>query len=218
MLKSRKRFMKNLKTILTGKLFFIILIIIAYITGTFQPNFLKVKQLKYQIEEQYIEEAKYIGMYEPEFIYDNNKQFISALTTCINFINFGLHYDERIPKELIIAQAVLESNYGKSRFAVEGNNLFGIRTWNLKEPHIVPFKTTDTTFGIKKFKTKCKCVRHYIKLLNNSSAFHEFRKVRKRMLDNNYVDVLILTNYISKFATDKEYVSKVRNTIIKLRK
>lgn len=210
--------MKNLKAILTGKLFYIYIIIIAYVTGTFQPNFLKVKQLKYEIEEQYIEEAKYIGMYEPEFIYNDNKQFIQALTTCINFINFGLHYDERIPKELIIAQAVLESNYGKSRFAVQGNNLFGIRTWNLKEEHIKPFDTKDTTFGLKVFKTKCKCVRHYIKLLNNSSAFHEFRIVRKRMLDNNNVDVLILTNYISKFATDKQYVNKVRNTILKLRK
>lgn len=210
--------MKNLKTILTGKIFFFILIVIAYITGTFQPNFLKVKQLKYEIEEQYIEEAKHIGMFEPEFIYENNNQFIDRITTCINYINFSLHYDERIPKELIIAQAVLESNYGKSRFAVQGNNLFGIRTWNLKEDHIKPFDTKDTTFGLKVFKTKCQCVRYYIKLLNTSSAFHEFRLVRKRMYDNNNVDVLVLSNHISKFATDKNYVSKVKNTILNLRK
>jgi uncharacterized FlgJ-related protein len=96
--------------------------------------------------------------------------------------------------------------------------LFGIRTWNLKEKHIKPFDTNDQTFGIKVFKSKCSCVRYYIKILNNSSAFKEFRKMRKKMLDNNYVNVLSLTQYISKFATDKDYVKKVQRTIKELRK
>ena len=106
------------------------------------------------------------------------------MRNCINFINLGLHKYERIPTELIIAQAVLESNYGKSRFAKEGNNLFGIRTWNLQEEHIKPFNTNDQTFGVKIFKSKCDCVKYYVKILNNSSAFKDFRKMRKKMLDN----------------------------------
>jgi Bax protein len=195
--------MKNLKTTLTGSLFYIILLIVVFIAGTFYPNFLKVREIEYNLETKYIEEAKEIALFEPEFAYETNEQFISAIKNCINFINLGLHKYERIPTELIIAQAVLESNYGKSRFAKQGNNLFGIRTWNLKEKHIKPFDTNDQTFGIKVFKSKCSCVRYYIKILNNSSAFKEFRKMRKKMLDNNYVNVLSLTQYISKFATDK---------------
>ncbi len=210
--------MKNLKTTLTGSLFYIILLIIVFIAGTFYPNFLKVREIEYNLESKYIEEAKQIALFEPEFAYETNEQFISAITNCINFINLGLHKYERIPTELIIAQAVLESNYGKSRFAKQGNNLFGIRTWNLKEKHIKPFDTNDQTFGIKVFKSKCSCVRYYIKILNNSSAFKEFRKMRKKMLDNNYVNVLSLTQYISKFATDKDYVKKVQRTIKELRK
>lgn len=210
--------MKNLKITLTGSLFYIILLIVVFIAGTFYPNFIKVKQIEYNLETKYIEEAKQIALFEPEFIYETNEQFISSLKNCINFINLGLHKYERIPTELIIAQAVLESNYGKSRFAKEGNNLFGIRTWNLKEKHIKPFDTNDQTFGIKVFKSKCSCVRYYIKILNNSSAFKEFRKMRKKMLDNNYVNVLSLTQYISKFATDKDYVKKVQRTIKELRK
>mgnify|MGYP003146889896 FL=1 len=210
--------MKNLKTTLTGSLFYIILLIIVFIAGTFYPNFLKVKEIEYNLETKYIEEAKQIALFEPEFAYETNEQFISAIKNCINFINLGLHKYERIPTELIIAQAVLESNYGKSRFAKQGNNLFGIRTWNLKEKHIKPFDTNDQTFGIKVFKSKCSCVRYYIKILNNSSAFKEFRKMRKKMLDNNYVNVLSLTQYISKFATDKDYVKKVQRTIKELRK
>jgi Bax protein len=203
---------------LTGSLFYIILLIVVFIAGTFYPNFLKVREIEYNLETKYIEEAKQIALFEPEFAYETNEQFISAIKNCINFINLGLHKYERIPTELIIAQAVLESNYGKSRFAKQGNNLFGIRTWNLKEKHIKPFDTNDQTFGIKVFKSKCSCVRYYIKILNNSSAFKEFRKMRKKMLDNNYVNVLSLTQYISKFATDKDYVKKVQRTIKELRK
>jgi len=210
--------MKNLKTTLTGSLLYITLLIVVFFAGTFYPNFLKVREIEYNLETKYIEEAKQIALFEPEFSYETNEQFISAIKNCINFINLGLHKYERIPTELIIAQAVLESNYGKSRFAKQGNNLFGIRTWNLKEKHIKPFDTNDQTFGIKVFKSKCSCVRYYIKILNNSSAFKEFRKMRKKMLDNNYVNVLSLTQYISKFATDKDYVKKVQRTIKELRK
>ena len=210
--------MKNSKGTLIGKSFYLILLLIAFGTGTFYPNFLEIRKIEYNIESKYIEEAKEIALYEPEFVYETNEQFIKELQSCINFINLGLHKYERIPTELIIAQAVLESNYGKSRFAKQGNNLFGIRTWNLKEKHIKPFDTNDQTFGIKVFESKCSCVRYYIKILNNSAAFADFRKMRKKMLDNNYINVLSLTNYISKFATDKDYVVKIKRTIKELRK
>ena len=209
--------MKVLKNILTGKVFFFS-IAFFFIMGTFYPNFIAKKNIILKIESKYIKEAENIGLYEPEFIYNSNKEFIEKLETCINYLNFKLHRYERIPKELIIAQAVLESNYGKSRFAVEGNNLFGIRTWNLDSPHIKPFDTKDQTFGIKVFKTKCSCVSYYIYILNNNSAFSEFRVQRKKMLDNNKVNVIKLVDYISKFATDTEYVSKVKRTILDLRK
>ena len=209
--------MKILKSILTGKVFFFS-IAFFFVLGTFYPNFIAKKNIIHKIESKYIKEAENIGLYEPEFIYNSNKEFIEKLETCINYLNFKLHRYERIPKELIIAQAVLESNYGKSRFAIQGNNLFGIRTWNLESPHIKPFDTKDQTFGIKVFKTKCSCVSYYIYILNNNSAFSEFRVQRKKMLDNNRVNVIKLVDYISKFATDTEYVSKVKRTILELRK
>ena len=209
--------MKILKSILTGKVFFFS-IAFFFVLGTFYPNFIAKKNIIHKIESKYIKEAENIGLYEPEFIYNSNKEFIEKLETCINYLNFKLHRYERIPKELIIAQAVLESNYGKSRFAIQGNNLFGIRTWNLESPHIKPFDTKDQTFGIKVFKSKCSCVSYYIYILNNNSAFSEFRVQRKKMLDNNRINVIKLVDYISKFATDTEYVSKVKRTILELRK
>ena len=103
--------MKILKNILTGKVYFFS-IAFFFLLGTFYPNFISIKNIVHEIETKYIKEVKNIGLYEPEFIYNSNKEFIKKLETCINYLNFKLHRYERIPKELIIAQAVLESNYG----------------------------------------------------------------------------------------------------------
>lgn len=209
--------MRNLKVILTGKIFFLIMLVVSFVYGTFNPNFWTVNKIEHKVSTKFINEAKNIGLYEPEFIYENKQQFINALETCINYLNFSLHKEERIPKEIIIAQAVLESAYGKSRFAVQGNNLFGIRTWDLTEDHIKPFNNQDSTFGVKVFKTKCDCVKYYIKILNNHSAFLDFRRTRTTMLLNNNIDTLKLAEKLTKFATDVEYVSKVKATILNLR-
>ena len=40
----------------------------------------------------------------------------------------------------MLAQAIIESNWGKSRFAIEGNNYFGIRTWDDNVPQLKPLK------------------------------------------------------------------------------
>ena len=47
---------------------------------------------------------------------------------CIDYINFTLPHSKRVPFEMIIGQAALESGWGSSRFAKEAKNLFGIRT------------------------------------------------------------------------------------------
>ena len=217
MLKSENQSSRSLKAILIGKLISLIILFVVFVAGTFYPNFYTLGKIEHKIESRYIEEAKNIGLYEPEFLFENKIQFLDKLETCINFLNFSLHKSERIPKEIIMAQAVLESNYGTSRFAVEGNNLFGIRTWNLKEKHMKPFNSKDTTFGVKVFETKCKCVKYYMKILNNHTAFSDFRRKRALMITANNVDSIKLVNYLSKFATDVDYVKKVKATILKLR-
>ena len=55
-------------------------------------------------------------------------------------------------------------------------------------------------------------------LCYDSTDFKSAACLYKKMLDNNYVNVLSLTQYISKFATDKDYVKKVQRTIKELRK
>ena len=58
---------------------------------------------------------------------------------------------------------LIETGWGKSRFANEGNNLFGIRTWNIDEPHLLPIPWTKWLgWGVKVYETRCDSVRDYL--------------------------------------------------------
>ena len=59
---------------------------------------------------------------------------------------------DRIPIEIIVGQASLESDWGRSRFAIQGNNLYGMREYDLTEPHIKPLKNLDANFGLKVYQ------------------------------------------------------------------
>ena len=48
---------------------------------------------------------------------------------------------KQVPNELIVAQAVVETGWGDSRFANEANNLFGIRTLIRDDNYMLPRDT-----------------------------------------------------------------------------
>ena len=73
----------------------------------------------------------------PQVDISSNERFVKSLNSCINYLYEYIQPEYHIPNELIIAQAVIETGWGKSRFANEGNNLFGIRTWDKDEPYLV---------------------------------------------------------------------------------
>ena len=100
----------------------------AYGWGTFYPNEKAVSKVNSELDKYYVDKIKQMDLQEPEFIYNDDIQFVRSMHKCINYINFTTPKHLRIPYEMIIGQAVLESGWGKSRFAVQANNLFGIRT------------------------------------------------------------------------------------------
>ena len=129
---------------------------------------------------------------EPEFIYNNSEEFIESLNNCIGWVERNTTIWQNVPREIIIAQAVLESAYGTSRFAKEGNNLFGVMTFNLDKPHLKPLGNKNSKFGAKIYQNKCESVKDYIIVLNTGSAFTHFRELRFQMLKNDDLDVLVL--------------------------
>ncbi|MBL6857704.1 MAG: glucosaminidase domain-containing protein [Pelagibacteraceae bacterium] len=119
-----------------------------------------------------------------------------------------------IPISIALAQAAKESGWGTSRFALEGNAIFG--QWTYKGDGIEPLeKTDDQNHKILKFPLLRASVKAYITNLNTHNGYKGFRKKRielrqqnKPLLGQELVDEL--DNYAQ---TGKEYTKVLRQII-----
>jgi len=148
---------------------------------------------------------------EPIVYTDTKDEFVYTLNHCITHLYQYIPEEKQIPKELIIAQAALETGWGESRFANEANNLFGIRTWNKNEPHLLPIPWTKWPgWGVRVFETKCQSVAAYIDIINEVYAYEEFRKVRKEG-----GTVFEMADTLTKYASKENYTDLVKEVIKK---
>ena len=120
-----------------------------------------------------------------------------------------------IPVSLAIAQAAIESGWGTSRFALEGNALFGQWTWSDKG--LKPLNNVDGEHKVMHFKILTASIKAYKKNLNTHSGYIEFREARANLRNRNEkVTGLKLTQYLDKYsATGMEYTKKLELTIKK---
>ena len=156
---------------------------------------------------------KTIKARKPDLVYNDSKEFLSALESCIKWVEKDKNKFQIVPREIIIAQAVIESDYGTSRFAKEANNLFGIRTYDLSVPHVKPLNQPESKFGLKKYKDKCDSVVDYYKVINNGHAFERFREVRYQMVLLDEIDVFELAETLERYASNPNYVNLIKKTI-----
>ena len=122
---------------------------------------------------------------------------------------------DEVPVSMAIAQAAKETGWGTSRFAQEGNALFGQWTWS--GDGIKPSKADDnTTHKVMKFNVLQASVKAYQRNLNTHSSYKDFRVARAELRDEGKkLDSTILSEYLDKYAeTGKEYV-RVLQQIIK---
>ena len=130
-----------------------------------------------------------------------------------DFTTLKIRMDE-IPASLAIAQAAKETGWGTSRFALEGNALFGQWTWN--GDGIKPASaSSETTHKVMKFKILQASVRAYQRNLNTHSSYKEFREARAIQRDNDgKLNSLELVKYLDKYAeTGKEYIVVLKKII-----
>jgi len=121
---------------------------------------------------------------------------------------------DTVPVSLAIAQAAKETGWGTSRFALEGNALFGQWTWSGEG--IKPADAdSNATHKIMKFKILKSSVRAYQRNLNTHSGYKEFRMARAALRDNRRnLDGLILATYLNRYAeTGTEYVKIIKQII-----
>jgi Bax protein len=195
------------------------LMFLIFLTGTFFPNPYTEHMLKKRIETYYTKWANDLGLQEPAFNYNNDVQFVEAVRKCVDWVNFETPRFERVPVEMIIGQAALESGWGTSRFAIEGNNLFGIRTYDKDVPHmLVEGHKKWKGWGVRIFTTKCQSVQFFVELLNNHPAYEEFRQTRDKMLIlGQNLDSKKLVKTLTAYSTTKDYAERVNYIIDKVR-
>ena len=121
---------------------------------------------------------------------------------------------DEIPVSLAIAQAAKETGWGTSRFAQEGNALFGQWTWSGEG--LKP-KEADETKGHKvmKFNVLQASVRAYQRNLNTHRSYKNFRLARAELRDRGaQLDSIILSKFLNTYAeTGDKYVDVLQKII-----
>ena len=151
--------------------------------------------------------------FSPEMDYTNNEEFVEDITACTLHLNSMEEDHNRIPVDLVVAQAIHESEWGRSRFAVEGNNLMGIRTFDSADDQMKPLNIPNSSWGLRIFETKCESISYYIDLLNNSHHYDEFREERLMQYISDIVDLEKLAMTLAIYAEDVYYTQKIIQTL-----
>ena len=119
-----------------------------------------------------------------------------------------------IPVSLALAQAANESGWGTSRFALEGNALFGQWTWS-KKGLSPEDQDPNTTHKVLQFQVLKASVKAYKNNLNTHNAYKEFREVRAELRqENKQITGLDLTKYLKAYASIGEKYVRILEDII----
>tara|TARA_B100000965_G_scaffold216496_1_gene181160 strand:+ start:527 stop:1657 length:1131 start_codon:yes stop_codon:yes gene_type:complete len=143
-----------------------------------------------------------------------NKKFKQYGVVNRDLTTLKIRMDE-IPVSLAIAQAAKETGWGTSRFALEGNALFGQWTWT--GDGIKPaYSDSDSSHKVMKFKILQSSVRAYQRNLNTHSSYKNFREARAIQRDiNGKLNSIELVKYLDKYAqTGKEYTDVLTKIIL----
>ena len=148
--------------------------------------------------------------YEKQWLNEKFKQY-GVLNKDLSTLKIRM---DTIPASLAIAQAAKETGWGTSRFALEGNALFGQWTWSGEG--IKPADADhNATHKVMKFKILKSSIRAYQRNLNTHSGYKEFRMARAALRDNRRnLDGLILATYLNRYAeSGTEYVKIIKQII-----
>ena len=121
---------------------------------------------------------------------------------------------DMIPVSIALAQAAKESGWGTSRFALEGNAIFGQWTWDGQG--IAPLKRDgDKNHKILKFPILRASVKAYKNNLNTHKSYSKFRDKRQQLRNKNKnITGLALTDTLKNYAQTGSEYTRILNQII----
>ena len=116
-----------------------------------------------------------------------------------------------IPTSLALAQAIVESGWGQSRFALEGNALYGQWTTNEQKGIIPEDRDEDKTHAVLKFENLKQSAQAYMHNINTHRAYYSFRVVRSIAERVQYTDpISAKVKFLAAYAEiGQEYVDKL---------
>lgn len=125
-----------------------------------------------------------------------------------------LRVDE-VPPSLVLAQAALESAWGSSRFAVEGNNIFGLWVFSATKGMIPRNREEGANYSLAKYDSITESVESYFRSLNTLYAYEDFRTIRAKLRETEgRLDAEKLAEGLTQYSVRRdEYVQDVLNLI-----
>ncbi len=122
---------------------------------------------------------------------------------------------DTIPKPLALAQAATESAWGTSRFALEGNNLFGQWCYDDGCGMVPGRRSNDASHEVRAFESIDAAVRAYFMNLNTHRQYSNFRELRFEMRNQRgALDALVLAYGLDGYSERGEkYVDEVQTII-----
>ena len=122
-----------------------------------------------------------------------------------------------VPISLVIAQAAIESGWGTSRFAQEGNAYFGQKVVGTKVNGIKPNNSEDPLIKVRIFENLNDSVKAYLNNLNTHFAYKNFRKSRNELrYFGKTLEGVVLANQLKKYSELGDvYINNVQEIIKK---
>ena len=116
-----------------------------------------------------------------------------------------------IPVSLALGQAIIESGWGQSRFATEGNALYGQWTTSEDKGIIPQDRDENKTHAVLKFKNLSESVEAYMFNINTHQAYYNFRVIRRIDERIKYTDPISMkVKYLAAYAEiGDKYVDKL---------
>lgn len=165
--------------------------LVVYYIGTFNPNHYVLRDFP-----------------DPSFQYTNQEQYVDSLHKCLDKIESTMTFNNHIPRNMVIAQSVLETGWGESDLAKDSNNLFGIKAFSNKVPHRHAKENEDVMYRV--FLNKCDSVKEYYRLLNTHEAYYKFRKYRNYALMNDKpINPKVAIQTMDRYSETPDYADRV---------
>jgi Bax protein len=121
-----------------------------------------------------------------------------------------------IPEALVLIQAAKESGWGSSRFAQDGNALFGEWCFTRGCGMVPSDRGADSSHEVRSFDSVHEAVGSYMDVINSHSSYADLRIAREQMrASGEPLSALRLAEHLSEYSERGDaYVQEVQSMII----